>query len=320
MFECRTFAQGDRSGRGWASRALALAGAVSACYLVVPAQAQAQVAGDTALPRFVDVEGFETLRQSLIARQLAKAAVASGLPSYFSNRASHERMAAGLAPDEIDRPGVAGAGDGLTTADFNSALTGARRDAGEMRALTDELKQSADELSQGLTVTGAIGGAGRPTASPALAAPSAGVDPSSIMPANIQAAMTAADVDATDVASGRPLPGTAADRTGDVEKEAGTPRRRTSHARIDTADPDDERKPRSRQAAGSDRKPAAPAKARVAAPVASPQASPQPGLRVQAQAPAQPQPETPASGGLFSWLKPFTPPRELSAFGWVDNE
>lgn len=316
MCKFRISARRDRRACSGMSRASVLAGAVVAAVAVVTVSPRAEMASGAALPRFVDADGLEALKQSLIARQLAKAAAMGGLPSYFGDRASPEMMATGFGHDAVAGPRGEGGGDDPTTADFHTALTGARRDAGEMRALTDKLKQSADEISQGLTVTGAIGGTYSAATSTSHPEPAGAGSVTSTTPAHAAAAVAAAHDDVEGDASLSLPPEMATDDAGAAPTEAGAPRRRHAGERKEQASPNAARKPRSRQAAGTDHKPAVAAKAKVAA-----QATPAPAA---AQAPPlvqpQPLPEAPKSGGLFSWLKPFAPPRELSAFGWANNE
>lgn len=151
--------------RLWLIRAVCAAALGAACCVVLPVltsfdakEAVAADATDAALPRFVDVQGLDSLRHALLSPPAhAHAATADAIMPRFSGATGPgEGVAAPLAlpvgagqPSAMSLVAPAGQSNGdITTSHLQQTLTGARREAGETRELADEVRRRAEELTE----------------------------------------------------------------------------------------------------------------------------------------------------------------------------
>lgn len=172
------------------------------------------------LPSYLDAASMQRLRSALFAAGAAAPAAAdsTGDAAAFTRTAEPQlggasAFGSGLSHflPEVLRSGRLGSASALTTADFSSTLVRARRDTGEVRALAEEVRRRAEEISQRFV----FGSGDRPAAT---AGAGADVTTGSVSPQLAAARPATADT-AADAAAAAP-PGAGETQTAAVAPAA----------------------------------------------------------------------------------------------------
>ncbi|MCC0008801.1 MAG: hypothetical protein H6876_11860 [Hyphomicrobiaceae bacterium] len=122
---------------------------------IAAAQVSIAPASSDEMPSFLAAPYIGPLQAGLqaYAESSASAAAATSFPSFIDTRALRtlgHMLQSPLAVTVLDRELASRGAPNLTTTDFQATLHAARRDAGETRALADEIGRRAAELSDGL--------------------------------------------------------------------------------------------------------------------------------------------------------------------------
>lgn len=126
------------------SASFALAGLA----IVDPIGASHGSLGASEMPRFIAQQQLRPLQEALLAYTSQTAASQANARPSFSTPASNTPPGEGMPPELLSGPElVSGSHTLLTTSEFRSTLIAARRDAGEARALADEMSRRVTEIS-----------------------------------------------------------------------------------------------------------------------------------------------------------------------------
>lgn len=125
--------------------------AIAAFAIVDPLGGGTSALGASEMPRFIEQQRLRPMQEALLAYTAQATASNIAAQPTFADRAPNRNPGEGMPHELLGAPVlVTGSFDQLTTSEFQSTLNAARKDAGEVRALADEMGRRTTEIRQRL--------------------------------------------------------------------------------------------------------------------------------------------------------------------------
>lgn len=146
--EAKLLCAAQRSGGGARRLVCVTAAVATAAIAIVDPVGGIGALRASEMPRFIAERQLRPLQEALLAYTAQATASQADAPASFDISGSNRHPGDGMPPELLGAPElITGRLNQLTTTEFQSTLNAARRDAGEARALADEMSRRANEIS-----------------------------------------------------------------------------------------------------------------------------------------------------------------------------